>query len=184
MKIEGLERMIVLEGYGLVIVDGKLIQLELDACRRLSEMKHLLENSNKPHIRIQPEMMESIMERVVPGLMKLGSVHVAQTVSDRIVKTPLKAKLYLDRCVAGFWPDSNFNTEKSPLIRWRDIAQHTAAQSSFATESRSGFLSLWRTPPLPKRMAVFMNDEDAEYDFLYHTIPELEKRWWFMQRQP
>ena len=37
------------------------------------------------------------MERVVPGLMKLGSVHVAQTVSDRIVKTPLKAKLYLDR---------------------------------------------------------------------------------------
>ena len=71
MKIEGLERMIVLEGYGLVIVDGKLIQLELDACRRLSEMKHLLENSNKPHIRIQPEMMESIMERVVPGLMKL-----------------------------------------------------------------------------------------------------------------
>ena len=21
----------------------------------------------------------------------------------------------------------------------------------------------------------FMNDEDAEYDFLYHTIPELEK---------
>ena len=60
-------------------------------------MKLLLEPSDKPHIRIQPEMMESIMERVVPGLMKLGSVHVAQTVSDRIVKTPLKAKLFLDR---------------------------------------------------------------------------------------
>lgn len=178
MKIEGLERMIVLEGYGLVIVDGKLIHLELDACRRLSEMKRLLENSNKPHIRIQPEMMESIMERVVPGLMKLGSVHVAQTVSDRIVKTPLKAKLYLDRVRGRLLAGLEFQYGE---ITINPLEGHRATRSSSSILVRDGeqeqrILELMENASFAKTDGgFFMNDEDAEYDFLYHTIPQLEK---------
>ncbi|WP_098747306.1 DEAD/DEAH box helicase [Paenibacillus sp. EZ-K15] len=178
MKIEGLERMIVLESYGLVIVDGKLIQLELDACRRLSEMKQLLENANKPHIRIQPEMMESIMERVVPGLMKLGSVHVAQTVSDRIVKTPLKAKLYLDRVRGRLLAGLEFQYGE---ITINPLEGHRAIRSSSSILVRDGkqeqrILELMENASFAKTDGgFFMNDEDAEYDFLYHTIPQLEK---------
>lgn len=178
MKVEGLDRMTVLEQYGLVIVDGKLIDLELDACRRLSEMKQLLEASFKPQIRIQPEMMESIMERVVPGLMKLGSVHVAQAVSDRIVKTPLKAKLYLDRVRGRLLAGLDFQYGD---ITINPLEGHRAKRDTSSILVRDGeterrILTLMENASFAQTDdGFFMNDEAAEYEFLYHTIPQLEK---------
>lgn len=178
MKIDGLERMTVLEGYGVVIVEGRLIQLEMDACKRLAEMKLLLEPSNTPHIRIQPEMMESIMERVVPGLMKLGSVHVAQTVSDRIVKTSLKAKLFLDRVRGRLLAGLEFQYGD---IIINPLEGHRAKRSSSSILVRDGeteqrILELMENASFARTDGgFFMNDEDAEYEFLYHTIPQLEK---------
>ncbi|MFE9274357.1 SNF2 helicase associated domain-containing protein [Paenibacillus glucanolyticus] len=178
MKIEGLDRMTVLEEYGLVIADGKLIDIELDACRRLAEMKLLLETSFKPQIRIQPEMMESIMERVVPGLMKLGSVHVAQTVSDRIVKTPLKAKLYLDRVRGRLLAGLDFQYGD---ITINPLGGHRAARDSSSILVRDGeaeqrILTLMEDASFAKTDdGFFMTDEAAEYEFLYHTVPQLEK---------
>jgi len=178
MKVAGLERMTVLEGYGLVIVDGKLIELEPEDCRKLSEMKQLLKTAYKPHIRIQPDIMESIMERVVPGLMKLGSVHVAQSVSDRIVKTPLKAKLYLDRVRGRLLAGLDFQYGE---ITINPLEGYHAKHSSRSILVRDGeleqrILDLIENASFAKTDGgFFMNDEDAEYDFLYHTLPQLEK---------
>ena len=41
--------------------------------------------------------MEHFVAKVVPGLMKLGTVHIDEVISDRVETPSLKAKLYLDR---------------------------------------------------------------------------------------
>lgn len=178
LEVAGLDKMTVMESYGVALYEGKLLQLQGDAGKRLSELKLMLETSLKHQIQIPPQQMESFMVSVVPGLKKLGSVRIAQTVSDRIVQTQLNAKLYLDRVkdrlLAGLEfqygdivinpleeSDRNRGTER---ILMRDVEQENRIlelmeQSSFA-KTEAGY---------------FMENEEAEYDFLYHVVPQLEK---------
>ena len=98
--------------------------------------------------------------------------------AKRVTQFPLQAKLYLDRvkdrllaAVEFQYSDVVFNPLEesrkqpgSPLIVIRDIEQEQQIielieQSSF-TKTESGY---------------FLNDEDAEFHFLYTIVPQLEK---------
>lgn len=177
LNIEGLDRLTILDAYGLVLSDGLLMKVPLDECRRLADMKSMLESSRRQHIRISPEQIEPFMQKVLPGLAKLGHVHIAEEVSNRMVQTPLKARLYLDRVrdrlLAGLefqYGDIVLNPlEEGPargsdLILMRDDEQENQIlqlmdESAF-TKTESGY---------------FLDDEDAEYDFLVHILPRMEK---------
>ncbi len=178
LAVDGLDRITVMEPYGIILAEGKLLEQKADQCKRLSELKQMFEASNRNQFMISPAQMEPFMEQVIPGLMKLGSVHIAETVSQRIERTPLKAKLYLDRLrdrlLAGLefqYGDIVINplegTDKkrgSDRILMRDGDQEARIldlmeQSDFA-KTESGY---------------FMDDEEGQYDFLHHIIPQLEK---------
>ncbi|QYK60346.1 DEAD/DEAH box helicase [Paenibacillus sp. S25] len=178
LSIQGLDDLTIMEDYGVVIADGKLVKQKADPLRRLSDLKRMVEVHHRRKVLIAPEQMESFMDKVVPGLMKLGRVHMTRSVSDRVTQQPLKAKLYLDRVrdklLAGLefqYGDIIINpletdarTPGNDRILIRDGEQEQRIlelmeHSSFA-RTDSGY---------------FMEDEDAEYDFLYHTVPQLEK---------
>ncbi|MDF2926125.1 MAG: helicase [Paenibacillaceae bacterium] len=177
MAVHGLDELIVLDAYNIVIAGDRLVQVPPDQCKRLLELKQLLENSRREQVQIPKEQMESFMERAVPRLMKLGQVKISQTVSDKIVRSPLKARLYLDRVrnrlLAGLefqYGDIVLNpleggakSRGEDRILMRDGEREQAIlelleRNSFA-RSESGY---------------FMEDEEGEYEFLYHTVPQLE----------
>lgn len=178
LNIQGLDHIVIMEEYELVIAGGKLLKLQQDSCKRLSELKQLLDTSRKPRIHIAPEQMEPFMERVIPGLMKLGSVGIAENISDRILQTQLKAKLYLDRVrdrlLAGLefqYGDIIINPlEGSEKKRGTDrILMRDGEQ-----ERR--ILELMELVPFAKTEGGYiMEDEDSEFEFLHNVIPQLEK---------
>lgn len=178
LDIQGLDQIIIMEDYELVITNGKLIELKPESCTRLMEMKQLLGTSRKPKIHIAPAQMEPFMERVIPGLMKLGSVGIAESISDRVLQTQLKAKLYLDRVrdrlVAGLefqYGDIIINPlEGSEKSRGTDrILMRDGEQERL-------ILELMELVPFAKTEGgYFMEDEDSEFEFLHHIIPRLEK---------
>jgi len=86
LDIQGLDKITVLEDYELVLSEGKLIKLGSDECKRLAEIKKMLESSRREGIDITPEQMEPFMDKVIPGLKKLGQVHIAESIADRIVQ--------------------------------------------------------------------------------------------------
>lgn len=177
LEIEGLDRITVMEDYGLVLSEGKLLSLPSQECKRLAEVQKMVETSQHEGIGIAPEQMEPFMDKVIPGLMKLGRVHIAEAIADRIVHARLNARLYLDRVrdrlLAGLEfqygdiiinpLDHNVQSRAKDIILMRDgegerrildLVEH----EGFA-RTESGYI---------------MSDEDSEYDFLYHTIPQLE----------
>ncbi|TDF92362.1 DEAD/DEAH box helicase [Paenibacillus piri] len=178
LDVQGLERITVLESYGLVLSEGKLLKLPPESCSRLAELKRMFEASRMERIRIRPEQMEPFMEKVIPGLMKLGSVRIAPSVSDRIVHAPLKARLYLDRVkdrlLAGLefqYGDIAFNPLEgsghkrgSDRILMRDGEQERQIMElmdcGLFAKTEGGY---------------FLEEEEAEYEFLYHIVPQLEK---------
>ncbi|GIO88642.1 helicase SNF [Paenibacillus faecis] len=177
LDVEGLADLKILESYGLVLADGILRNLQVDRCRRLRELKNMLEASRRNHIHIAAEQMEPFMQRVLPGLQRMGSVQIADAVTERMVRSPLKARLYLDRVrnrlLAGLEfqygdivlnPLESGTARGSDLILMRDEEQESRIlqmmdESSFV-KTESGY---------------FLDDEDAEYDFLVHIVPRLEQ---------
>lgn len=178
LDVQGLERITVMESYGVVLSEGRLLKMQADLCKRLSELKHMLETSRKQQIQIPSDQMEAFMEKVIPGLMKLGSVRIAGAVSDRIVQTPLKAKLYLDRVknrlLAGLefqYGDRIINPLEGNIQR---RGTHRILMRDGQQEGR--ILEFMEQSAFSKtESGYFMEDEDAEYEFLYHVMPQLEK---------
>ncbi len=176
--IEGLDELLVMEGYGFVFAAGRLHRVPDEACRRLAEMKQMLEAARGQRILIPPEQVEPFIGKVIPGLMKLGSVKIEQAVADRIVQTPLKARLYLDRVrdrlLAGLefqYGDIVVNPLDAAL---RDRGEGRILVRDGEKEQR--ILALMDESRFAKtEEGYFMEEEEGEYDFLYHTVPLLEE---------
>ncbi len=178
LKVIGLEQIVIMESYGIVLYDGTLLRLPSDHCMRLEGLRKMLDSSYDDRIHIPRNQMEPFMEKVVPGLKKLGQVHISQAVSSRIVQPQLKAKLYLDRVknrlLAGLefqygdiilnpFEGNSFN-RGSDLILMRDTDKEgliiELLEQAVFTKTEGGY---------------FIDDEAVEYDFMYHFIPQLEK---------
>ncbi|MCL6604672.1 MAG: DEAD/DEAH box helicase [Paenibacillus sp.] len=177
LDVQGLEKITVMEDYGLLLTEGKLLKLTPQECKRLAEMKKMIGASRSGGVRIAPEQMEPFMDKVIPGLMKLGRVHIADAIADRIVQTKLHARLYLDRVrdrlLAGLEfqygdiiinpVDDNNHLRGTDIILMRDSENERKIlelmEHEFFAKTESGYI---------------MTNEDAEYDFLYHKIPLLE----------
>ncbi|MFD0698615.1 SNF2 helicase associated domain-containing protein [Paenibacillus sp. GCM10027628] len=178
LEVQGLNEITVMEAYSVVIHEGKLLKLQSDACKRLSEMKQMLEHSRKMSIPIRPELMEPFMEKVVPGLMKLGSVRIAQAVSDRITQTPLKAKLYLDRVKDRLLAGLEFQYGEIIINPLEGNNQRLGADRILLRdgEQERQIIDLMEQSAFVRTEGgYFLDGEEAEYEFLYHELPQLEK---------
>ncbi|MGN7763316.1 DEAD/DEAH box helicase [Paenibacillus sp. 22594] len=177
LDIKGLAQLTVMEDYGLVLSESKLLKLPVQECIRLSELKKMLAESRTNGIVIAPGQMETFMDKVIPGLKKLGQVHIAAAIADRVVQTQLQARLYLDRVrdrlLAGL--EFQYGTiVVNPLEEQvRDRGDEVILMRDSETEQR--ILELMAHESFARTDSGYiMNDEEGEYDFLYHTIPLLE----------
>ncbi|RXT01943.1 DEAD/DEAH box helicase [Ammoniphilus sp. CFH 90114] len=178
LKVQGLERMTVMEAYGLVLVDGKLVKLPTDLSKRLSELKSMLESGDHPHIPIASEQIELFMEKVIPRLRKLGTIQIAPALTHRMVQTPLKAKLYLDRVKDRLLAGLEFQYGDVVINPLEARSQNKSRSRMLLRDGdqEQRILELMDRSAFTKtEEGYIMHDEEAEYDFLYHMVPELEK---------
>lgn len=179
LLIEGLSELTVMESYRAVLHDGKLRQLPAAECERLAELKALLERESTRQLRFAPEQAELLMDRIVPGLMKLGAVRIAQAVSDRIVKTQLKARLYLDRVKDRLLASLEFqygDIVVNPLERTSRQARGESRILLRDGEQEKRILELMESVPCTVTDGGYIwPEEEEQFDFLHNVIPELEK---------
>lgn len=177
LKVSGLDQVTVMEPYEVVLFEGKLLKMKAAQCNRLSELKQLLEASQTNQVRIPSDQMEPFMEQVVPGLMKLGSVQIARAVSERIVQSPLKAKLFLDRVRDRLLAGLEFHYGDIIInpLEASDVKRRSERILMRDGEQENRILELMEQGNFAKtESGYFMDDEESEYDFLYYIVPQLE----------
>lgn len=178
LDIQGLDGMTVMESYGVVLFEGKLLQLHPEQCQRLFELKKMVGNARKHQIDIPSEHIESFIGKVLPGLMKLGSVHIAHAVSDRILQTQLKAKLFLDRVKDRLVAALEFQYGDMVINPMSGQGQGLDTDRILIRDgdSERRILELMEYSSFAKtESGYFTDDEETQYDFLYHVVPQLEK---------
>ncbi|WP_064094441.1 DEAD/DEAH box helicase [Rossellomorea aquimaris] len=176
LKVKGLKDVLVLESYRFVLYNGVFFSLEQEDCQRLTQLQKMLTASGTDRIPVSQDQIGLFLDKVAHGLKKLGEVHLSETVAKQFMKTPLVAKLYLDRVknrlLAGLEfhygnyvlnpQEENQLPANTPVIRDVEKEQEILQlmkDSSFA-ETESGY---------------FLHNEELEYEFLYYVVPKLQK---------
>ncbi|MED4650268.1 SNF2 helicase associated domain-containing protein [Bacillus pseudomycoides] len=173
LEISGLQQVQVMDTYSYALFGGKLYRLNVEDCNRLIELKRIMNRSRSNQFHISIEKMEHFVAKVVPGLMKLGNVRIDEVVSERIEKTPLKAKLFLDRVKDRLLAGLEFqygNVVINPL-------EEDGQPSVFNREEKKEqeILEIMNESAFAKTEGgYFMHNEEAEYNFLYHVVPKLK----------
>ncbi|WP_258171085.1 DEAD/DEAH box helicase [Paenibacillus sp. R14(2021)] len=178
LRVQGLQEMTILEAYGLILTGGKLLRLPADDCSRLLELQALLERSPEPELSLNPAQIGPFMERVMPGLLKLGSMYIADAVAERITQRPLRAKLFLDRVRDRLLAALEFHYGDLIVNPLETEHEHRSDGPILVRdgERERQILALMEGASFAKTEAgYFLGDEDSEYHFLYHVVPQLEK---------
>lgn len=177
VDVKGLNRVTILESYGYVLFEGEMVKLKNDDCIRLEELKQMLDNSGKHQFPIPAEQVEHFVETVIPGLMKLGKVKIAQAVSEKLVKTPLKAKLFLDRVKNRLLAGLEFHYGHMLVNPLEENASEIGTGSIFMREGEKERLVMQMMEESEFSQTeggYYMHNEEAEYNFLYHVVPKLK----------
>lgn len=174
LDVKGLNEMIVMDAYNTVLFDGSLVQLVSEDCQRLSDLKQMLEDSGMDRIPIHSDQLELFLDKVVPGLKRLGEVQIARSISERFMAAPLVAKLYLDRVKNRLLAGLEFHYENI-VINPLDESKLPAMLIRDATKEAE-ILTLMEDGRFAKTDGgYFLHNEELEYEFLYHIVPKLQK---------
>lgn len=177
LQIDGFDQLVLLHSYSSVLSEGKLIQLKTDDFNRLAELNRLLNNTRTNQIIIPHDQISVFMEKVVPGLRKLGNVYISENMQGLFAKTPLIAKLYLDRVKDRLLVGVEFHYENI-MINPLEPEQNFQTGPAFIrdVEKEEEILQLLEGSLLTKTDGgYYMHNEELEYAFLHDTVPKLQK---------
>jgi SNF2 family DNA or RNA helicase len=174
LSVKGLDSVIIFEPYSIVLYHNQLFTLNRDDCIRLIELKELLKTSQHNQMLIPEKQIDLFLDKIIPGLKKLGRISIAESITSKLRPPVLVAKLYLDRVhnklLAGLefhyenWIINPLEERELPKLVKRDV------------EKESEILQLMDESQFAKTDGgYFLHNEELEYDFLAYTLPKLQK---------
>ena len=176
LKVKGLESLVVFPAYQVVLKNGKLLTLPTEDCRRLNELLRMLEASRTRDIPIATDQVQVFLDKVVPGLRKLGKVELDESVTKRISKTPLVAKLYLDRVKNRLLASIEFCYEQVVINPLDPREQQGNAMFIRDRDKEQIILELMEDSEFGStEEGYFLHNEELEYEFLYHKLATLQR---------
>ncbi|RFU60931.1 helicase SNF [Peribacillus glennii] len=176
LSIKGMDQLIILNAYRAVMFEGKIVQLNDEACSRLANLKGMLENSGTNQIPIQQEQLGLFLEKVVPGLNKIGTVTISGNLPGKFGKTPLAAKLYLDRVKNRLLAGLEFHYEHIVINPAQNPEPPAGSVLIRDVEKEEAILQLMEESSFTKTDGgYFLHNEELEYRFLYDIVPKLQK---------
>ncbi|MEO4054887.1 DEAD/DEAH box helicase [Solibacillus sp. CAU 1738] len=175
LTINGFEQIQLFSAYQVVLSDNSLFILDHQDSDRLNELQQMLVAPNTNEVTIPSEQLKTFLNKVVPRLKKIGQVNLSKQLTEEMMKTPLVAKLYLDRLknrlLAGLefhyehviiQPLEDTGNQVDPMI----IRDFKKEQEILTIMEESGFTTT--------EGGYYMQNEELEYEFLNHVLPKLQ----------
>jgi SNF2 family DNA or RNA helicase len=175
LRVNGLESLVIFQSYRAVLIKGKLLTLTQENCDLLLELKGLIKSAGGNEIPISERQLNVIYEKVLPGLKKLGTVRLSESVRQKFFQTPLVAKLYLDRLKNRLLVGLEFQYETWVI---NPLEEHDSPRSIIIRDEKkeAEILQLMEDGQFAKTDGgYFLQNEELEYEFLYHILPKLQK---------
>ncbi len=176
LHISGLGNIAVLDEYLTVIHEGTITRLDSMDCKRLAELKRLLDSSESNFIPIPQSQIGFFLEKVAVGLKKLGEVHISEDIARRLETAPLVAKLYLDRVKNRLLAGLEFHYEQVVIHPLENREPPSGSLLIRDVEKEDTILDWMEEFSFGKTEGgYFLHNEDLEYEFLSYGVTKIQK---------
>ncbi|ASV69439.1 MULTISPECIES: DEAD/DEAH box helicase [Cytobacillus] len=140
--------------------------------RRLTELLKMMQEDKK--LMIADEQISFFLNKVVPGLKRLATITIADTIKKQYMQAPLVAKLYLDRLNHKLLASLEFHYGK---LSFNPLDDEKAKKVLFRNkEDEEQILSLMEQASFTKTdEGYYIQNEELEYHFLMHILPDLQE---------
>ena len=136
----------------------------------------MLASPGTNHIPISQGQIHYFLEKIVPSLKKIGDVKLGKALSQKLLKQPLVAKLYLDRVKNRLLAGLEFHYENVVIQPLESREPSTGPMIVRDQEKEDEILQLMDESGFFKTDGGYtMQNEDLEYSFLFHTLPKLQQ---------
>lgn len=175
LAMNGNDGMVFLHSYKSVVMEGALYTLSDAQFERLTELYSMLSKTTTNSIVIGTEQLPVFLNKVVPQLKEIGRVVVEQRVLTSLQKTPLVAKLYLDRLRGRLLAGLEFHYEHVVIDPFSDVPQTVGQMIVRDVEQEQVIMQLLEESGFTKTDGgYFLQNEELEYEFLYHRLSHLQ----------
>lgn len=174
---DGLNDLTLMPDYRLAFTDGSLIDVGEQECSLLAQLQQVTKRTNSTAIFIPSHHMETYIDQVIPSLKKLGEVQLADSIADKVMQYPLKARIYLDRVKDRLLVGVEFQYGD---IIINPLADRTSARGAeriliYDSEKEAHIMGLLEHDHIFRTEGGFIiEDEDVQFMMLYELVPELE----------
>ncbi|PGM48987.1 DEAD/DEAH box helicase [Bacillus sp. AFS053548] len=176
LTVKGIEQLTIMEAYSTVLYRGRIYNLKVEEFNRLVDLKQIFKNTVHEKINIPTDQIHLYVEKVIPGLIKLGNVQLPSSLSNQYSEIPLRAKLYLDRIKNKLLAGLEFHYDRiviNPLDKREIQLSKTLIRDE---EKELEILQLMEDSSFSKTEGgYFLQNEELEYEFLRNIVPKLEK---------
>ncbi|MDG5472293.1 DEAD/DEAH box helicase [Jeotgalibacillus sp. ET6] len=175
LAINGMHELVLMQPYFAVIADGEWVELKEEDSKRLNDLKSMLDASKASRIPVPPEQVDLFLEKVVPGLKKLGDVVLHGLPSGSFEKKPLKAKLYLDRVKDRLLAGLEFCYGEVTINPLEDQKRWTGSLLAREKEKEEEILQMMKESEFTETdSGYYLHNEALEYQFLHHMVPKMQ----------
>ncbi|SDR91684.1 Helicase conserved C-terminal domain-containing protein [Paenibacillaceae bacterium GAS479] len=176
LAAEGLDELLVLDEYGIVLQRGKLYDCGREICGRLGALQQLFRASSSTKINLSSDQLEELSRHVLPGLGRLAEVRLSGSMAERIEHPPLKAKLYLDRVRDRLLADLEFQYGEETFRPFQEEERRATGKLLVRDrEKEYDILELMGEGRMSMtERGCFVDGEEDEFHFLYTVLPRLE----------
>ena len=172
MHVQGLQNALLFHRYSAMLIDSIMFMLPKDQFQQLYELDKMLKQSSANEIPITRDQLDFFIKQVVPGLRKIGIVHIPAD----IMRTPLQAKLYLDRINNRLLAGLEFHYEQIVIQPLENREPPPGVRIVRDVQKENQILELMEEGQFAKSDGGYMlQNEGLEYQFLYHLLPKLQK---------
>ncbi|UKS67313.1 DEAD/DEAH box helicase [Rossellomorea marisflavi] len=172
LHIRGVRDLEIIPSYGVAIDHGTFRALSAQNGRKLIEMKKLLTSSSDV-IRIPQTQINLFVDKVAVGLKDLGEVTFSETMMALLSRTPLEAKLYLDRVGNRLLAGLEFqygHLSINPLAPDQEDGKFLRDR---VREQRI-LEKIDETPFTRTEEGLYLQNEELEFDFLTYGVNDLK----------
>lgn len=162
--------------YGWLFYQGQLIILSKEQETLIQELDDFINRVRRDEVIIPKQQVEGFLTDVFPVLEKVGDVKIDEDVKENIVQYPLKPKMWVDQTEDIVYVHVEFHygdTIIQPFVEKEKTEGPILLRDG---EKEREIMHLIEQSRLKfNGHTLFLDSEEAMYEFFYHAIPQLEK---------
>ncbi|WP_040207470.1 DEAD/DEAH box helicase [Neobacillus jeddahensis] len=179
LDVSAFENIEYLDLYGYVVKENGLYKLSPVQQNFVKECKKLIQRANTPVIPISHDQLEPLLASVVPMMERVGKLKIAESISSKIMKWPLQAKLYVDYIdeLVQVTLEYQYGEETINPFRQNTIKSEDAPILLRDTEKEQWISKIIESSTLRSNgPLLYVEGEEQIFEFLYETLPRLEDK--------